>query len=105
MATLATATISAENTWTDPVGIVGYFNFSVVAATGTPGTLGGTTVTVQRSTDKSTWRDVDTFTSSSEEVGFDAELIWYRAGVKTGEYTASVIVRLGTSANGLVGNQ
>ncbi len=102
MATLTTATISAQNTWSDSVSIVGYFNFSVVAATGTPGTLGGTTVTVQRSTDNSTWRDVDTFTNSSEEVGFDAELIYYRAGVKTGEYTASVIVRLGTSPNGLV---
>ena len=103
MATLATATISAQNTWTDPVSIVGYFNFSVIAASGTPGTLGGTTVHVQRSTDKSTWLDVDSFTSSSEEVGFDAELIWYRAGVKTGNYVASVIVRLGTSPNGLVG--
>lgn len=105
MATSVTKTIAAENEWTDIIGLVGYFNFSVVAATGTPGTLGGTTVTVQRSTDKTTWRDVDSFTTSSEEVGFDAELMWYRAGVKTGQYTASVIVRLGTSANGLVGNQ
>ena len=102
MATFATATITAENTWTDTVGILGYFNFSVVAATGTPGTLGGTTVTVQRSTDNSTWRDVDTFTTSAEDVGFDGEILWYRAGVKTGDYTASVIVRLGGEANGLI---
>ena len=102
MATLATATITAQNTWTDTVGIVGYFNFSVVAATGTPGTLGGTTVTVQRSTDKAAWRDVDTFTTSAEDVGFDGEILWYRAGVKTGQYTASVIVRLGGEANGML---
>jgi hypothetical protein len=103
MATLATATITAQDTWTTPVRLGGYFNFSVVAATGTPGTLGGTTVTVQRSTDNSTWRDVDTFTSSAEDVGFDGEILWYRAGVKTGQYVASVIVRLGGEANGMVG--
>ena len=102
MSTIASATITAQNTWTTPVKLIGNINISVALASGAVGSLGGTTVTVQRSTDNSTWRDVDTFTNSSEEVGFDAELIYYRAGVKTGEYTASVIVRLGTSPNGLV---
>jgi len=89
MTTIASASIAAENTFTDAVRLEGYFNLS----------LSGTwvaTVTVQRSIDNSTWVDVDTFTANSEEVGFEPELMWYRVGVKTGAYTSgTVVVRLG----------
>ena len=89
MTTIASASIAAQNTFTDAVRLEGYFNLS----------LSGTwvaTVTVQRSIDNSTWVDVDTFTANSEEVGFEPELMWYRVGVKTGAYTSgTVVVRLG----------
>lgn len=89
MTTIASASIAAENTFSDAVRLEGYFNLS----------LSGTwvaTVTVQRSIDNSTWVDVDTFTANSEEVGFEPELMWYRVGVKTGAFTSGpVVVRLG----------
>ena len=89
MTTIASASIAAQNTFTDAVRLEGHFNLS----------LSGTwaaTVTAQRSIDNSTWVDVDTFTVNSEEVGFEPELMWYRVGVKTGAYTSgTVVIRLG----------
>jgi hypothetical protein len=95
MSTIASATISAQNTWTTPVKLIGNINISVALASGAVGSLGGTTVTVQRSTDNSTWRDVDYWTSTGEDVGYEPEALWYRAGVKTGEYVNSVVLRIG----------
>jgi len=84
-----TKSITAQNTFTDPVQLTGNFNLSI------SGTFSAT-VTVQRSTDNSTWHDVDTFTAATEEVGFEPEDVWYRAGVKTGDFTSgSAVVRLG----------
>ena len=89
MTTLTTASIIAQNTFSDAVRLEGYFNIS----------LSGTwvaTVTVQRSIDNSTWVDVKTYTLIAEEVGFEPEFMWYRVGVKTGGYTSgTVVVRLG----------
>lgn len=82
-------TISAQNTFTDAIQLIGNFNLSIVGST-SPAWDG--TLTVQRSTDGSTWRDVDTWTDvSSEEVGYDPMLMYYRAGVKTGAYTAGSV--------------
>jgi hypothetical protein len=79
-------TISAADSWTDPVHIIGEFNLSIVAST-SPAFDG--TVTVQRSSDGTNWRDVDTWVSvSSEEVGYDPMKNYYRAGIKTGDYTS-----------------
>ena len=79
-------TLSAQNTFTDAIHIVGDFNLSIVAST-SPAFSG--TVTVQRSTDGTVWRDVDTFASiSAERVGYDPMKNFYRAGIKTGAYTA-----------------
>jgi hypothetical protein len=90
MATLTTKTISAQNTFTDAVLTEGYFNLSI------SGTFVAT-VTVQRSWDASTWYDIDTFTAPTQEVGFDPEFTYYRAGVKTGAYTSGdVIIRFGS---------
>jgi hypothetical protein len=84
-----TKTISAADTFTDPVHIIGEFNFSIVAST-SPAFSG--TVTVQRSSDGTNWRDVDTWDSvSSEEVGYDPMKNYYRAGIKTGEYSAGSV--------------
>lgn len=84
-----TKTISAADSWTDPVHIIGDFNLSIVAST-SPAFDG--TVTVQRSSDGTNWRDVDTWVSvSSEEVGYDPMKNYYRAGIKAGEYTAGSV--------------
>lgn len=80
-----TASITAQNTFTDKIQVVGHFNLSI------SGTWAAT-VTVQRSWDGTNWFDVDTFTSNYEGVGFDAEEVWYRAGVKTGEFTSGTVV-------------
>jgi len=97
MALLATKNITAQNQFTDAVRLEGYFNLSITGPTFT----NTTTVTVQRSPDNVTWYDVDTFTAPSENVGFDPENMWYRVGVKTGQFTAAddINVRLGREDN------
>lgn len=76
-----TKTISAADAFTDAVHIIGDFNLSI------SGTFAAT-VTIQRSTDGTTWRDVDSFTVPVEEVGYDPMKNFYRAGIKTGDYTS-----------------
>ena len=79
-----TASITAQNTFTDKFQVVGHFNLSI------SGTWDAT-VTVQRSWNGTDWFDVDTFTSNYEGVGFDAEEVYYRAGVKTGDFTSGTV--------------
>ena len=79
-----TADITAQNTFTDKIQVVGHFNLSI------SGTWAAA-VTVQRSWDGTNWFDVDTFTSNYEGVGFDAEEVFYRAGVKTGDFTSGTV--------------
>jgi hypothetical protein len=89
MATIASASIGAENTFTTGVQLEGDFNVSV------SGTFVGT-VFVQRSTDNTNWRDVNSFTAPFEGTGFDPEVMYYRIGIKTGGYTSgTAVVRLG----------
>ena len=90
MALLTSASLTAQNTFTDAVKLWGDFTLSI------SGTFVAT-VTVQRSHDNGvTWRDVDDFTTETEENGFEPEYVKYRAGVKTGNYTSgTVTVRIG----------
>jgi hypothetical protein len=89
MTTIASASITAQNTFTDSVKLEGYFNISI------SGTFVAT-VFVQRSIDNSTWVDVNSFTAPFEGTGFDPEFMWYRIGVKTGGYTSgTAVVRIG----------
>ena len=96
MTQLTTKTISAENTFTDPVLVhAGYFSLSISG-------LSDSTVTVQKSYDVddedavSNWVDVDTFTANAEEVGFEPENRVYRVGIKTGDYGSDTVkIRLG----------
>ncbi len=93
MTTLIEKNITAANTFSDSFRFDGNFNFSI------RGTLtSGTIVTVQRSIDNATWTDVDTFTSISENVGYEPELLYYRAGCKTGEFTGgnNITIRFGS---------
>jgi len=96
MAQLTSKTISAENTFTDPVMVhAGYFSLSISG-------LSDSTVTVQKSYDVDdedavgNWVDVDTFTANAEDVGFEPENRVYRVGIKTGDYGSdTVVIRLG----------
>lgn len=80
-----TASLSAQNTFTSSLDLVGHFNLSI------SGTFVAT-VTVQRSFDNTNWFDVDTFTSPIETYGFDPSQCYYRAGIKTGAYTSGTAV-------------
>lgn len=89
MATIASASITAQNTFTTPKQINGWFNVGI------SGTFVAT-VTAQRSIDNATWFDVDTWTIPQEDVGLEPEFMWYRIGVKTGNFTSgTVVVRFG----------
>lgn len=90
MATIASKTIDAQNTFTDPVQLTGFSNLSI------SGTFAAT-LPVQRSFDNQvTWQDVDAFTAPTEMVGREPEVCWYRVGVKTGGFTSgSIVVRIG----------
>lgn len=91
MSTKLNATISAADTFSDPVQLIGNFNLSV------SGTFSGT-LTVQRSRDRTTWLDVDAFTAPTEQFGYDPEFNWYRVGCKAGELASgSVVVRIGVA--------
>lgn len=93
MTTYVTKTITAQNTFTDTVFFDGDFNFSI------SGTFANNVIiTVQRSTDGSSWKDVDTFTKAGEFVGYEPEPnMYYRAGCKTNEFGSgsSVVLRIG----------
>ncbi len=79
---LVTRSIDTNNTFTDRVQMVGYFNVSI------SGTWEGV-VTCQRSFDSgSTWHDVNSWDSATEEYGFEPERgVWYQAGFKDGDYS------------------
>lgn len=92
MTTLATADIAAQNTFTAAKQLQGNFNVSI------SGTFAAT-VAVQRSVDGSTWGDVNTYTAPIEASGYEPEAMYYRIGVKTGDYTSgTATVRLGAEA-------
>jgi hypothetical protein len=93
MTTYIEKQITAANTFSNSFSFDGDFNFGITGPTFSAGTI----VTVQRSVDNTNWADVDTFTSISQNVGFEPELIFYRAGCKTGEFTASddITIRFG----------
>lgn len=81
-----TASITAENTWSDSIEIKGSFDLSI------SGTFVAT-VTVQRSFDGgSSWSDVDTFTSPTETYGVQPHFANYRVGVATGDFTSGTAV-------------
>jgi len=82
-------TITAENTFSQSVILTGTFDISI------SGDWSGT-VTVQRSRDNATWRDVEVFTQNIEQGGFEGvSEVYYRAGIKTGDFgSGSVVVEL-----------
>ena len=81
MFTSTTADLTGADQYTDSIRVVGPIALSI------SGTFSAT-VTVQRGQDNATWLDVDTYTASTEKVGNEAVLYYYRVGIKSGEYTS-----------------
>ena len=94
MAEAVTKQITAGDTFSDATLVKGDFNISI------QGTFSAT-VTVQRSYDQDTisnWEDVETFTTAVERIGLEPESVYYRVGVKSGEFTSGTIdIRIGTA--------
>ena len=92
-----TASITAQNTFTNAIEVDGVdaqrvFTLTITGLTGT-----GSTVTLQRSLESSTgsWTDYASYTadqSTTIDDALDNQNIWYRIGVKTGNYVAGTIV-------------
>ncbi len=91
------SSIAAQNTFTNTIRVTGVddnrqFGITITGLSGT-----GSTVTLQRSTDEVTWTDVSgesytTDQSKSYDDGLDNQIVYYRIGVKTGDYTAGTHV-------------
>lgn len=90
----AEATITAEDTWSDPIRVSGIEDGRIFTATRS---ASASTVTLQRSVGTDTdWTDVQAIAAGSDEIddGYDNAIIYYRIGVKTGDYVAAVDVEL-----------
>jgi len=80
-------TIAGENVFSEPIVLVGKFNFSLSG-------VFDADVYVQRSFDSGVWRDVASFTDPGEYVGEEPEAnVRYRFGVKNYR-SGSVVGRL-----------
>lgn len=91
-----TANVTAANTFTSGIQLLGWYNVSIWQPSGIVGSLGGTTVTVQRSFDSgASWRDLKQYTTTAEEYGFEPEGALIRIGVKSAQYVNAVNVRIG----------
>jgi len=84
---LVSATLVAENTWSDSMAIHGKFNVSISG-------ISGDTVQVVRSIDSGTlWKVVKEYTADEEESGEEVERGWiYRIGIATGDYDAGTVL-------------
>ena len=89
------ASITAEDTGTNSIRVTGVgnsrqFSVSITALSGT-----GSTVKLQRSTDDSTWVDVESYTSNQSKTfddDLDNSILFYRLQVKTGDYSSGTII-------------
>jgi hypothetical protein len=102
-----TADISSANVFTDAIRVVGVGGQRIFGVIVITGPFVGT-VTLQYSVGApGSWVDSDTFTtdtSTSHDDGLDNQVIYYRIGVKTGEYTSGdVQVILQYSAGSITG--
>lgn len=96
-------TITAENTWSDPIRVSGVDSTRIftIILSGLSGTA--STVTLQRSLDEpGNWEDVSTGgspaspwtadTTRTYDDGLDNQIVYYRIGVDTGDYAAGTIL-------------
>lgn len=100
-------TITGEAQWSDPIRVTGTGSqrvFSVTRAT----LAGNATATLQRSVgEPGSWTDVATYTTngtSNYDDGLDNQIIFYRIGVDTGDYSSNTpVLSMDYSAGGIVG--
>lgn len=78
--------ISAQNTFTPAIQRSAGRGFDVIIA----GTFDAT-VTIQASRDGSTWIDLEDQTTPIVRTGLAASEMYYRVGVKTGNYTSGTV--------------
>lgn len=86
---------SAENTFTDPIRVVGVGDQRIFTISRTDTWVA--TVTLQRSleSDVGPWEDMQTWTTNDEgpyDDGLDNQIAYYRLGIKTGDYTSGTAV-------------
>lgn len=88
-----TAVFTGENQFSDPVRITGVGSSRIFTRT-VSGTFTAT-VTIQRSVGAvGAWEDTNTYTSpisGSINDGLDNQIIYYRLGIKTGDYTSGTV--------------
>lgn len=101
-----TATITAENTFTNPIRVAGIEGQRIfgISITGTF----VATLTLQYSiSEPGNWVDVTTYTtpqSISHDDGLDNQIIYYRIGVKTGAFTSgSAVAALSYTSGSITG--
>jgi len=103
-----TATAAAENTFTSYIRVTGVGSARAFTIT-LSGTLAASTVTLQRSVaSPGDWTDVTTYTATTTTTytdGLDNQIIYYRIGIKTGNYGGvdSVAMTLTFSAGSITG--
>lgn len=91
-------TATAQNTFTNEIRITGVDASRIYTIVISGLTASGSTVTLQRSLDEpGNWEDVPskTWTADATETyddGLDNQIVYYRIGVKTGDYVAGTIV-------------
>lgn len=90
---VSVADISAEDTWSDPILVQGVEStriFTIIIADRTD-----STVTLQRSVEElGSWEDVQDYTANttvSYDDTLDNQLVYYRIGIKTGNYGTDAI--------------
>lgn len=83
---VASASLTAANTYTTPVRVLGEANIWI------SGTWAGT-ITLQATYDGTTWIDVQAYTANAVDVLYEPEVgIAYRLGFKAGAYTSGTAV-------------
>ncbi len=78
--------MTGENQFSDELTVLGNFNFSLISSS----FVG--IVTIQRKFPGDVaFRDIKTYTGSTEDRDFEPEGAQYRYGIKTGDYTSGTI--------------
>lgn len=87
---IVSATLTAENTFTDSIEAHGLFNLSFSGLADT------TKITLQRSYDGGTlWKDLDWWDADDddESMGYEVESgVLHRLGIKTGDYDSGTVL-------------
>lgn len=100
----ATVTAAGDNVFSNSIRVFGsgtVRTFAITIAEIVPPLVA--TITLQRSLDNTTWQDYATFSApvvTTSNDGLDNQLVYYRIGVKTGDYTSGALTASLTYGNG-----